>query len=94
MKHYYSTVNNVVLSHSDMIATDFERTVYVRLERRSDNGLDFAECTLPFISLYETNGFSEEELGELADYVFITRCLYESMLRRSAGKAFCVNNMI
>jgi hypothetical protein len=33
MKHYYSTVNNVVLTHSDMFNENYSRRVIVRFER-------------------------------------------------------------
>jgi predicted nucleotidyltransferase len=69
MKHYYSTVNGIVLTHSDMLLIDNQRVVYARFERPNDNGFDFAEGELPFRSFSKTYGFSEDELFELADYL-------------------------
>ena len=69
MKNYYSTVDGVVLTHSDLVIADNQRVVYTRFERPNENGFDFAECALPFGSFNKTYGFSEDELFELADYL-------------------------
>ena len=69
MKNYYSKVNDIVLTHSDMTIEDNQRVVYTRFERPRENGFDFAESTLPFCSFNKTYGFSEDELFELADYL-------------------------
>jgi hypothetical protein len=69
MKNYYSTVNGVVLTHSDLTVSENQRVVYARFERPNETGFDFAECDLPFCSFSKTYGFSENELFELADYL-------------------------
>jgi hypothetical protein len=69
MKHYYSTVDGVVLTHSDLTVAENQRVVYARFERPNKNGFDFAEGSLPFCSFNKTYGFSEDELFELADYL-------------------------
>jgi len=47
MKHYYSTINEIVLSHSDMLSGQSGRVVYVWFERPADSGFDFAQGALP-----------------------------------------------
>ena len=69
MKHYYSTVDEVILAHSDMLIEDGGRRVYVRFERPAANGFDFAEGVLPESVFTKCYGFSEDELFDLADYL-------------------------
>jgi hypothetical protein len=47
MKHYFSKVNNVVLTHSDMESTAMGRKVRVYFERPNNGEFDFAEGELP-----------------------------------------------
>ena len=69
MKHYYSTVDGVALTHSDMLMEDHSRRVYVYFERPNERGFDFAEGLLPECVFTKTYGFSEDELFELRDYL-------------------------
>jgi hypothetical protein len=69
MKHYYSTVDGIILTHSDMLFENGSRRVLVRFERASDNGFDFAEGVLPECIFTKLSGFSEDELFDLKDYV-------------------------
>ncbi|GHT94073.1 hypothetical protein FACS1894141_0020 [Spirochaetia bacterium] len=69
MKNYYSTVNNIVLTHSDMMYENCNRKVTVRFERSIEKGFDFAEGILPECMFNKTSGFSEDELFELSDYL-------------------------
>ena len=59
MKHYYSTVHDVVLTHSDMHKNSDGRHVGVRFERANDHGFDFAEGMLPECIFHKTSGFTE-----------------------------------
>lgn len=43
MKHYYSTVDGIILTHSDMLYENHSRRVLVRFERPTARGFDFAE---------------------------------------------------
>ena len=69
MKYYYSTVDGVVLTHSELTLENNHRKVSVRFERPNESGFDFAEGTLPENIFSKTHGFSEEELFNLADYL-------------------------
>ena len=69
MKNYYSTVNDIVLTHFDMLFDNNARFVIVRFERTNGKGFDFAECVLPECVFTKLSGFSEDELFDLEDYV-------------------------
>ena len=69
MKYYYSTVDNIVLTHSELTIDNYQRKVAIRFERPNENGFDFAEGCLPSCSFSKTYGFSENELFDLSDYL-------------------------
>ena len=69
MKHYYSTVDSIVLTHSDLVTENNGRRVFVRFERPNEKGFDFAEGVLPENTFVKTYGFSEDELLELMAYL-------------------------
>ena len=69
MKHYFSTMNNIVLTHSDMENTAFGRKVRVYFERPNDKEFDFAEGELPSAEFSKTFGFSQNELLQLKRYL-------------------------
>jgi len=69
MKHYYSTLNNIILTHSDISEENNQRRVSVRFERPNERGFDFAEGVLPGVSFSKIYGFSEDELFDLKDYL-------------------------
>ena len=69
MKHYYSTVDSIVLTHSDMLRENHSRRVLVRFERPNDKGFDFAEGMLPECVFTKLSGFSEDEIFNLQDYL-------------------------
>ena len=85
MKHYYSTVDGVVLTHSDMLYENYSRSVLVRFERPNAKGFDFAEGSLPFVSFSKTYGFSENELFVLADYLLHNSMLIWDYAQRGGG---------
>ena len=86
MKHYYSTVNGVILTHSDLTTIDNQRVVYTRFERPNENGFDFAEGTLPFCAFDKTYGFSEDELFDLADYLKCNSMLIWDYAQKGGGQ--------
>ena len=70
MKHFYSEINGVTLTFSDIAENPqgFEE-ISVRFERVNDSGFDFAEGKLPQNMLYKTYGFSEDELLQMSQYL-------------------------
>jgi hypothetical protein len=85
MKHYYSTVSDVVLTHSDIAFENHARKVFVRFERARDEGFDFADGILPECSLYKTGGFSEDELFDLTDYLKCNALLIWDYAQKGGG---------
>ncbi|MCH1982893.1 MULTISPECIES: hypothetical protein [Ruminococcus] len=70
MKNYYSTIDNIVLTFSDVEEdkNGFDSITF-RFERTNDNGFDFAEGVLPENQIYKTYGFSEDELMQMQEYL-------------------------
>lgn len=66
---YYSTVNDIVLTHSGVIEENGFDTVYVRFERPNQNGFDFAEGKIPNFLFHKTCGFTENELLKATQYL-------------------------
>ena len=86
MKHYYSTVDHIVLTHSDMLYDEQSgRRVLVRFERPAANGFDFAEGSLPECLFKKTCGFSEEELFLLQDYLRCNAMLIWDYAQKGGG---------
>lgn len=69
MKNYYSTVDDVVLTFSDIEEYNGFDRITVRFERPADNGFDFAEGILPENQFLKTYGFSEDELMQMEMYL-------------------------
>ncbi|MDR0868522.1 MAG: hypothetical protein LBP75_08655 [Planctomycetota bacterium] len=63
------TMNNAVLTHSDMEKTPFGRKVRVYFERPTAGGFDFAEGDLPSGQFHKTGGFTDGELLQLQRYL-------------------------
>lgn len=87
MKNYYSTVDNVVLTFSDIEEYNGFDRITVYFERPNDNGFDFAEGKLPENQFYRTYGFSEDELMQMEKYLRNNSFLIWEMARESAGGA-------
>ncbi|MCQ4635441.1 hypothetical protein NE619_01750 [Anaerovorax odorimutans] len=70
MINYYSTIDEVVLTFSNIKRNEqgFE-TIIARFERANNNGFDYAEWKLPCISNIKGFGFSEDEILEQERYL-------------------------
>lgn len=70
MKNYYSTVDNNVLTFTDVEEDrDGFETISFRFERPNETGFDFAEGKLPENQIYKSYGFSEDELMQMQEYI-------------------------
>ncbi len=70
MKNYYSTVDNIILTFSDIEEKNGFDRITVYFERLNANGnFDFAEGNLPENRFYKTYGFSEDELMQMENYL-------------------------
>lgn len=82
MKNYYSTIDNTMLTFSN-IEEDKDGFDYItfRFERPNDNGFDFAEGILPANQINKTFGFSEDELMQMQEYLKINSFLIWEIAR-------------
>ena len=85
MKNYYSTVDDIVLTFSNIEEINEFDSITVRFERARDNSFDFAEGKLPNNIFYKSYGFSECELLELEDYLRRNSFLIWEIAREQAG---------
>jgi len=69
VKNYYSTVDNIVLTFSDIEEKNGFDEITVYFERPNEHGFDFAEGRLPENQFYKSFGFSEDELIKLNKYI-------------------------
>lgn len=69
MANYYSTMDGIILTFSDIEETNGFDEITVRFERPNKTGFDFAEGKLPNNMFYKTYGFSEDELLQLEKYL-------------------------
>ena len=70
MKNYYSTIDGIVLTFSDIEedSNGFDSITF-RFERANDSGFDFAEGKLPENQIYKSYGFSEDDLLQMQEYL-------------------------
>ncbi|MEG1142963.1 MAG: hypothetical protein RSE41_11085 [Clostridia bacterium] len=67
--YYYSTVDDIVLNHSNIIEKNYLETITLHYERDNSNGnIDIAEIVLPNYNFTKIIGFTEDEILELYDY--------------------------
>ena len=69
MKNFYSEVDDVTLTYSDIKTTE-DGMEYIRIyfEKPVEDGFCFLESSLPLLNVVETEGFTEQEQKELLDY--------------------------
>ena len=85
MRNYYSTVDDIVLTFSDIEEKNGFDEISVYFERPSENGFDFAEGKLPNNLFYKSFGFSQEELIQLESYLRNNSALIWELAREKAG---------
>ncbi len=86
MKNYYSTVDNVVITFSNIEEKNGFDEITVYFERPNDkDGFDFAEGKLPNNMIYKSYGFSQEELMEIEKYIRNNAALIWEIAREKAG---------
>lgn len=87
MKNYYSTIDNIVFTFSDIEEdkNGFD-TITFRFERPNDNGFDFAEGTLPENQIYKSYGFSEDDMFQMQEYLKNNSFLIWEIAGEKGGK--------
>ena len=86
MMYYYSTVNNIVMTHSEVMEKDGFDIVKVHFERPGDNVFDFIDLTLPWEIIYKSFGFSEEEMIKLKKYAKNNASLIWDFAQKGGGE--------
>lgn len=70
MKNYYSTIDGIRLTFSDIEEDkDGFDVITFYFERENATGFDFAEGKLPENRIYKSCGFTEDELLSLQEYI-------------------------
>lgn len=85
MKNYYSTVDHIVLTFSDIEEKNGFDEITVHFERTNNTGFDFAEGKLPNNMFYKCFGFSEDELLQLEQYLRNNAPLIWEIAREKEG---------
>lgn len=87
MKHYYSTVDGVVLTHSDIEEKNFLETITLYFERAMEekDGFDIAELILPNYNFTKVMGFTEDDVFELEEYARNNAPLIWELAKEYAG---------
>ena len=70
MKHYYSMIDGIVTTFSDIHRSALRgESILVCMERANAHGFDTAEFLLPSITCTKYSGFNEEERAKLTEFV-------------------------
>ena len=69
MKNFYSEVDDVTLTYSDIKSTaDGMEYIRIYFEKPIEGDFAFLESVIPGLDIKETEGFSDVEVKELLDY--------------------------
>ena len=83
--YYYSTVNEIVMTHSEILEKDGFDIVKVHFESAGDDSLDFLDLTLPGEIVYKSFGFSEDEILKLKRYAKNNSSLIWDFAQKGGG---------
>lgn len=84
--YYYSTMNEIVLTHSGIIEDEGMDVVYVKFERPNSTGFDFAEAKIPHFIFHKSYGFSEDETLRLKEYLKNNSALIWEFASKGGGE--------
>jgi len=69
MKYFFSEIDEVTLTFSDIHATrDGMEYLRIYFERPNSSGFDFLESTLPALTVKKSAGFNKNETARLLNY--------------------------
>ncbi|MEG0900363.1 MAG: hypothetical protein RSF40_11725 [Oscillospiraceae bacterium] len=86
MCNYYSTINSVVLTFSNILEENGIDVVNVRFERPNDKGFDFAQGKIPHFIFNQTCGFTEDELLQFEKYLRNNSSLIWELAKEKGGE--------
>ena len=85
MKNFYSEIDEITLTFSDIHSTpDGMEYIRIYFERPTENGFDFLESTIPSLKIKECSGFSDTEAKELLHYAQANAFLMWDIAREHA----------
>ncbi len=85
MMLYYSTVNNIIMTHSRVLEENGFDYIRVHFERPNKNGFDFMDMKLPGVFVINTFGFSEDEILDMKEYARDNEALVWELAREGGA---------
>ncbi len=85
--YYYSTIDNIITTHSALYEKDGFDVVDVHFERPTDGGFDFLDMTLPGEIVSKSFGFSENEILKLQRYAKNNSSLIWDFSQKGGGES-------
>lgn len=83
---YYSTVNDIITTHSELLEKDGFDIVNVHFERPNNDGFDSLDLTLPGEIVSKSFGFSEDEVLSLKKYAKNNSSLIWDFAQKGGGE--------
>lgn len=83
--YYYSTVNNIITNHSEVLTEAGFEYIKVHYERPNKNGFDFLDLKMPGAFIINSYGFSEDEILDLKEYARDNEPLFWEFAREGGG---------
>ncbi len=83
--YYYTTMDDIVTTHSAVIEENGFDYVDVHFERPNKNGFDFLDISLPGVIVEKAFGFSEDEILDLKEYARDNEPLIWEFARSGGG---------
>ena len=83
--HYYSTMNEIVTSHRDVLEENGFEYIKIHFERPNEKGFDFLDLKLPGGFVLNAFGFSEDEIFDLKDYARDNEPLFWEFAKAGGG---------
>ena len=91
MKYFFSEIDEVTLTFSDIHATD-DGMEFIRIyfECPTEDGFKFLESSLPALNVKSSHGFSKEETDHLLNYARTNAFLIWD-IAREGGESFAAS---
>ena len=84
--YYYSTFNNIITSHSDVVEKNGFDYVDLHFERPNETGFDFLDMQIPGCTVLKSYGFSEDDILRLKRYAVNNADLLWEFARSGGGE--------
>ena len=86
MKNFYSEIDEITLTFSDIhTTTDGMEYIRIYFERPTETGFDFLESTIPSLRVKKSAGFSSTEIQEMLRYAQANAFLMWDIAREHEG---------